>query len=408
MVFLKALSVFLGTVIGVGIFGLPFVAFKAGFFVIILFFLLMILVAVSIHFLYAEIVLGTKKIHRLPGYVEEYLGEKWKKITFLVVALGLMGALLAYLIVGGEFLNFLFAPYFGGSPFLYTLLFFALGSYLVFRGMKSISGVELSLLIVILIILVVFFIKALPSINIAHFKTLDFKFLTLPYGVVLFSLWGSALVPEIKEMFAASGANPHTKRGQGAKGAKNNEVSPRYGVRAKEIRTNLRKVILWGIIFAAVIYLFFIFIVLGASGPATSKEAISGLGGVLGNNVIKLGFIFGIIACFTSFIALALTLKKVFWYDFGLPKNLAWFLTCFLPLALFLFGVREFIGVIGFTGAIALGIEGIIIIFLYREFLKKKSPTFQRRRGMNPAFYLLVGIFILGIIFELAYFSGLL
>ena len=78
MNFLKALSVFLGTVIGVGIFGLPYVALKAGFFVTVFYFLFMVLIAVSIHFLYAEVALGTKGIHRLPGYVEKYLGEKWK------------------------------------------------------------------------------------------------------------------------------------------------------------------------------------------------------------------------------------------------------------------------------------------------------------------------------------------
>ncbi len=380
MNFLKALSVFLGTVIGVGIFGLPYVAFKAGFFVVVLYFLFMVLIAVSIHFLYSEVILGTKETHRLPGYVEKYLGEKWKKITFFIMIVGLTGALLAYLIIGGEFLNFLFAPYFGGSPTLYTFLFFALGSYLVFRGIKSISGVELFLLIVLLVILVTFFIKALPSIDIDYFKTLNLKFLTLPYGVVLFALWGSALVPEIKEMLALK-----TK-----------------GI--KETRTDLRKVLFLGTLFAAIIYLFFIFTVLGASGPATSKDAISGLGGVLGENIIKLGFIFGVIACFTSFIALALTLKKVFWYDFGFSKNLSWLLTCFLPLILFLLGVREFIGVIGFTGAIALGMEGIIIVFLYKEFLKKKPPTFQQKWGVNPALYLLSGIFALGIIFELVHF----
>ncbi|GAI06943.1 unnamed protein product [marine sediment metagenome] len=35
-----------------------------------------------------------------------------------------------------------------------------------------------------------------------------------------------------------------------------------------------------------------------------------------------------------------------------------------LILAFFLIGVREFIEVIGFTGAIALGMGGIIIVFL--------------------------------------------
>jgi len=374
--FFKALSIFLGTVIGVGIFGLPYIALKAGFFVVVLYFLLMTLIAVSIHFLYGEVVLGTKGIHRLPGYVEKYLGKKWKKLSFFVIAVGLAGALLAYLIIGGEFLNFLFAPYFGSSSTLYTLLFFILGAYLVFRGIKSISGVELSLLFVLLVILFIFFIKAFSFIDVDYFKTLNLKFLTLPYGVALFSLWGSALVPEIKEMLAASSPG-----------------------NAKGVRSDLKRVILGGIIFAAIIYLFFIFIVLGVSGAETSEDAISGLEGALGKNIIKLGFIFGIIACFTSFIALALTLKKVLWYDFGLPKNFAWFLTCFLPLTLFLLGIREFIAVIGFTGAIALGLEGIIIVFLYRGFLKKKFS-----KKMNPLLYLLSGIFVLGIVFELVHF----
>jgi len=374
--FLKALSVFLGTVIGAGIFGLPFVALKAGFFIVVCYFLFITFFAILIHLLYGEVSLKTKKLYRLPGYVGEYLGEKWKKITFFIIVIGLVGALLAYLIIGGQFLNSLFSPYFGDNFTLYTFLFFLSGAYLVFRGIKNISGVEFSLLVALFVILVIFLIKASPVINIDYFKTVNLKFLTLPYGVILFAFWGSALVPEIKEMFAASG----TKE-------------------LKEVRANLRKVIIWGIVLAAVIYLLFVFIVLGVSGSGTSKEAISGFAKVIGGNIIKLGFVFGVITCFTSFIALALTLKKVFWYDFGLSKNLAWFLTCFLPLILFLLGLREFIEIIGFTGAVALGGEGIIIVFLYRGFLKKKFS-----QKMNPIFYSLVGVFVLGIISETIYF----
>ena len=303
----------------------------------------------------------------MPGYVGEYLGKKWKKTTFFIIAIGLIGALLAYLIIGGEFLTSFLSPYFGRGVVFYTLLFFISGAYLVFRDIKAVSGVELFLLILLLSIFFIFFIKFFPVIEIDHFKGINLRFLFLPYGVILFSFWGATVVPEIKEMLAGS-------------------------------RINLRKVIIFGTIFAAVIYLFFIFIVLGVSGPNTSKEAILGLEQILGGNIIKLGFIFGVITCFTSFITLALTLKKTLWYDFGLPKNLAWFLTCFLPLILFLSGIREFIEVISFTGAVALGFEGIIIVFLYRAF---------RRKKINPLLYFLVGIFILGIIFEIVYFYNL-
>jgi len=70
-----------------------------------------------------------------------------------------------------------------------------------------------------------------------------------------------------------------------------------------------------------------------------------------------------------------------------------------LPLILFFAGAREFIKVINFTGAVALGGEGIIVIFLYRSFLKKKFG-----RDMNKVFYFLVFIFVLGIIFEIVHF----
>lgn len=367
MKFLKALAVFLGTVIGVGIFGLPFVASKAGFFVVLLYFLFIVLITILAFFLYGEVVLNTKGVHRLPGYVGEYLGEKWKKITFLVVAIGLIGALLAYLIIGGQFLSSFLSPYFGGSSTLYTLLFFILGAYLVFRGIKSISGIELLLLFFLFVILILFFIKAFPFIDIDNFKTFDLKYMAFPYGIILFSLWGSAVIPEIKEIVKGS-------------------------------RKELRKVIITGIIIVLMVYLSFIYIVLGSSS-VVSEDAISGLEKTLGSNIIKLGFIFGVITCFTSFLTLGLTFKKVLWYDFGFDKNLAWFLTCFPPLILFLLGVREFIRVISFTGAIALGFEGIIIVFLYKELLKRRLS-----KKMNPVLYFLVGIFILGIVLELVYF----
>lgn len=366
--FIKALAVFAGTIIGVGIFGLPYVASKTGFLIVVFYFILMSIIAIAIHLLFGRVASGTKGLYRLPGYAGEYLSGKWKAFSFLILVLGLTGALLAYLIVGGTFLNLFFAPYFGGNNLIYTLLFFSAGALLIFRGIKSISQIELALLFVFFGILLVFLIKAFPFININNFESVDFKFIAFPYGVVLFSLWGSALVPEIKEML---GGDAKT----------------------------LKRVIISGVLLAAVTYLFFIFIILGASGANTSKEAISGLANTLGGGVIRLGFIFGIITTFTSFLTLGLTLKKVFWYDLGLSKNLSWLIACFLPLILFFFGFRQFIEVIGLTGAVAIGLEGLIIVFLYREFLKKK---FQKR--MNFLFYLLPVFFILGAFFEIYYF----
>jgi tyrosine-specific transport protein len=365
--FSKALAVFTGTIIGVGIFGLPYVASKAGFFVVLSYFMLMTLAVIIIHLFYGEITAGTKELCRLPGYAEEYLGQRWKKIVFFISGTGLMGAILAYLIVGGEFLKLYFSPYFGGDSTIWTLIFFSLGAFLIFLGIKTISQIELSLLLIFFAILIIFFIKALPFIDFNYFFNFNWKFFTFPYGIILFSLWGSSVIPELKEMLA-----PDSKL--------------------------LKKVIIAGITISATTYLIFVFSIFGASGPLTSKEAISGFIQSIGDNILKLGFIFGIITTFTSFITLGLTLKKTLWYDFGLSKNLAWLIACFLPLILFFLGLREYIQIIGFIGAVMIGIEAIIIIFVYRNFLKLK------KRKMNPLIYSFCGLFSLGILFEAFYF----
>lgn len=365
--FLKALSVFVGAIIGVGIFGLPYVASKAGFFIVLGYFILMTIAVIFIHLFYGKIAAGTPELRRLPGYAAEYLSEKWKKITLFILGTGLLGALLAYLIVGGEFLKLSFAPFFGGGSAIWTLIFFSFGAFLIFRGIKTISQIELILFLVFFAILIIFFIKALPFINLNYFFTLDWKFFTFPYGVILFSLWGSAVIPEIKEMLF-----PDSKL--------------------------LKKVIIAGISLSAFTYIVFIFTIFGVSGPLTSKEAISGFIKVVGDNILKLGFIFGIITTFDSFVALGLTLKKTLWYDFGLSKNLSFFIACFSPLILFFLGLRGYIQVVGFIGAIMLGIEGIIIVFIYRNFLKLKE------KKINPLIYSFCGLFVLGILLEAFYF----
>jgi len=365
--FLKALSVFTGTIIGVGIFGLPYAASKAGFFVVLFFFLVIATVSIFNHLLYGEISLGTKGQHRLAGYTQMYLGRWWKGVAIFSLVFGIVGALLAYLIVGGEFLSLFFSQFLGGNNLIYTLLFFVLGAYLIFRGIKSICQIELALLGVFFVILVIFFIKAFPFINVSYFQAVDWRYFTFPYGIILFSLWGLTTIPEIKEILG-------------------------------ENRKLLRRTIIAGISLATITYLFFIVTIFGTSGFNTSKEAMSGFYQVLGDGIINLGFIFGMITCFTSFIALGLVLKKMFWYDMGIPKNISWFIACFLPLGLFLVGFKEFIDIIGLVGAVGVGLAGTVVVLIYREFLKRKSQK------MHLLLYLLPILLVSGIAFQIFYF----
>ena len=155
----------------------------------------------------------------------------------------------------------------------------------------------------------------------------------------------------------------------------------------------LKKIIPVSILIPILVYLFFIYLILGITGGQTTESALVGLKDFFGDGIIGLALLFGIVTTFTSFIALGLTLKKIFWYDLKIEKNIAGAITCFLPLLLFLIGIKQFIPVISFVGGVMLGIDGILILLMYRK--------------VNPRNILALFLFLVlfgGIIYEIIYF----
>lgn len=353
-----------GTIIGVGLFSLPYIASQVGIWVILGYFLGLGLLTIAIHLLFAEVALKTPDFLRIPGFVKFHLGEKMSKFSLLTFLLGMFGVLLTYLIIGGEFLYNLMFPFFGGNIIFYTFLYFAIGALIVLLGSKTVAKIEFLGLIIFFIVLLMIFYRGLPHFSfnnlLSHPAERDFF---LPYGPILFSLWGTALIPEIEEML----------------GKKKNL---------------LKKIIPVAIVIPIFAYLSFIFLITGITGQLTSKEAIVGLRNFLDNGIINFALIFGLLTTFTSFIILGLTVRKVFHYDLKINKKIAWAITCFVPLILFLAGLKDFIPVISFVGGVFIGIDGILIIMMYQK-IKKKTPLFT---------YPLILIFILGIIYQIIYF----
>jgi len=366
-----AISTLSGTIIGVGLFSLPYIASKVGLPVMLAYFLVLGILVTIVHMFFGELALKTPDYKRLPGFAKIYLGDVGRSVALISMILGLLGAVLAYLIVGGEFLANFFQPFFGGSNLGYTFLYFLLGAIFIFFDIKAVSKIEFWGLVLFVVILGIIFAAGFPAIKLENFslvamKTeIDFNNLFLPYGAILFSLWGAALIPEVEEML------------QGKKGL-------------------LKKIIPISIFIPILIYLFFVFFVLGVTGLETTLSALPGLKNFLNPTITSLGLFFGVLTTFTSFIALGLTLKKVFWYDLKIEKNVSWGIACFLPLALFLIGIKDFIGVISFVGGIMLGIDGILILLMY----SKIRP--ERKSLLYP----LALVFVLGIFYEIIYFTG--
>src|SRR4030042_6630003 len=140
--YIYSLAILSGTMIGAGFFSLPYITLRVGLWAIIGYFLFLGGLIVLIHLFFAELSLKTPDFKRLPGFARIYLGKRGEKVAIVSVILGLFGAILAYLIVGGELLNALLSPIFDGGIIFYTLLYFAIGAIFIFFGIKAIARLE--------------------------------------------------------------------------------------------------------------------------------------------------------------------------------------------------------------------------------------------------------------------------
>ena len=116
-----------GTTIGAGIFGLPYVFAKAGFFIGLIEFIILVGIILLIQQMLGEVALRTPGKKRLIGYVEKYLNPKWKSWIMTSIFLGSIGVLLVYIILGGEFLSALSGrDAFWGSTIFFIIWFLAI------------------------------------------------------------------------------------------------------------------------------------------------------------------------------------------------------------------------------------------------------------------------------------------
>jgi len=328
-----AIAILMSTIVGVGLFGLPFAGAQSGFLIAAVFLFLLVGIMLFLHLMYGQIVLNTKGKHRSPGYAGIYLGKTAKKILSCSVVLGFYGSLLVYIIIGGNFLNVILSPFINIDPVVFNILFFIIGAIVIYFGLNLIAELDLVMGGFLILIIFLFFFLGVPKIDINNLKIVNWHNIFFPYGAILYSLSGMAAIPEIRELF-------------------------------KKKEKNYKKAIVFGTIIPA-----------------------------------YLGSIFGFLACITSFFIIGLSLKKVFWYDFKIKKNLSWLLVCIIPLVLFLLGFRDFIFIIIVLGALLGGIEGTSIVLIYKKI--RDSKTKSCFMIPNILMYIIIAIFAFGFIYTL-------
>jgi len=342
-----AIAVLMSTIIGAGVFGLPYAGAQSGFLIAALFLFILTGIIILLHLFYGEVIHKTNKEFQLTGYVRQYLGDKVGKFIGFFAVIGFYGSLLVYMIIGGDFLYVAFSPFVGLPPIFFSLVIFVIGSIAIYFGLKLVSRWDLVINAVLIIVIVLLFCWASKIINIDNLKVVNFNKIITPYGAIFYSLIGIAALPEVWRVFSIKN------------------------------KSKYRKAIVIGTIIPAIIYLVFMVTIIGLNGQNVLPEAIRGLDKYLSKEIILAGSIFGFLMVLSSFFSLGIALKQTYICDFKINKNIAWLLTCFVPFALLLAGLRNFIVIIEVMGALIGATEGTAIILMYKKAIRPKAKAFN-------------------------------
>jgi tyrosine-specific transport protein len=364
-----AVATLVGTIVGVGIFGVPYAMSQVGLVIVLFYFVILGGIQLLQSLFYAEAVIACKDKARFVGLADRYLGPRARHLAAVALVLGFWSSIVAYILIGGTFLHLILSPLFGGEVFYYQIGWGLIGGLIVFFGLDFVEKIDFVSTVALgfsLIIVVVLTTQHLTVTNLLPFATGDFF---LPYGVILFSLSGLSAIPEMEDVM----------RGE---------------------HRGFRQAIITGSLIATVLTALFAVAIYGATGTATTMDAISGLKAIMGNGITLFAALFGFLAVITSYFVIALDLKLTFEYDYRLRNFSAWFLACIVPLILVLIGVKNFIGIISFSGAVFGGITAVIVSCLYIA-ISKKNLLRETRLGISLRWaYITIGVLLLGAIYE--------
>ena len=348
-----------GTIVGAGIFGLPFIVQQSGY-LPGLFWMIFLAGAVTLtHLLYAEVVMATPGQHRLVGYVRIHLGPWAERLEAFLSVTGLFGSSLAYLILGGLFVSQISASFFPVSAFWGSLLLFAFGLMVVRKGTAFLSGVDFWMTLVEMgSILLLAFIAA-TAVKVEHLATIHLDHGLLPYGIVLFAYGGLTVVTEVHDIV---GGDPR----------------------------KVRRSVVAGTLMAVGLTIAFVTAVVGGLGPETTSESIGGLSSKFGGSLPLLGAVAGLFSILTSYIVFTDYLNKQFRQDFGIKPFLAAIASVGLPFLLYLIGVRSFGRILELVGAVLVGVEGMFVAVMYLKVKREKRPSFLKIPNSLVYFLMLV------------------
>jgi amino acid permease len=324
---MKNILLIVGTTVGAGIFSLPLVFKQTGLLPFFLLLIILAFVTLRLNIYFAEITHSIKQKHQLPGYVSIVLSKKMGVFSILLHLFSTYGALIAFASIGGTFLSHLL----GTRPEIGRMLFFAIATgLLLFSGSKmekldevfaAGKGILFALLIVVAFLFYPFSkYHQAPLIGTSPY---------LAYGLILFSLTGFSIIPEL-----------HPEK--------------QY------------KKTIWMAQFLIVL-LYLIFTV------ALSPYVIGGAFQFANPLMAAFVNVTGLVSVFTTYLLLSLVTKDVYRKDIKMNEKGAFGFTAGIPFLAIFFHVDGFMKMLSLTGGIFLGGIGLFICEMHQSIYPEKN-----------------------------------
>ncbi|MFA6005926.1 MAG: aromatic amino acid transport family protein [Patescibacteria group bacterium] len=334
-----------GGIVGAGIFALPFALKQGGVLVFSLGLIVISVLMFAVNRMYRHVIDTVDERHQLIGYVTHILGKPTGMLVLFLDLFSLFGALLAYLIIGGEFLSKITLS----SSENMSFLFYGVAAILLLFAGKLLRGLDILFTILKGVLLVcitgigvyLLFTNGVPKIDLIGSNPLA------AYGAILFACTGFSIVPEL---FKDRQMSRSLLLGQGS-------VAFLYGAFA---------IALAGLV---------------------SGETFNGLNG-LAMVIFNLA---GVSTVFAPYLILSWVVYDIFNKDLGIAKRDSLILVVSVPLLLFLLGFHSFSAVISLSGGVFIGGIVIIITRMYMKAFPGKHVLWN---------YLIQAVFVVGILIE--------
>ncbi len=369
-----AAATIVGTVVGAGILGIPYVISQTGVTIGMIQLLVIGLIFILLNLYMGEIVLRTKGNHQLTGYAEKYIGKKGKILMTLSMVLGTWIALVAYGVGTGQVIAGILG---WGNPITYGVILFLVLSTILSFGINILENMEKLLVTVMVVIVVVIILQTIPFLRMDNLTTINYTHTISSFGVIFFAYLGSVSIVEAKEILGKK-------------------------------RHLLRRAIILGMTIPMIIYALFAFFVVGVTGANTTEVATIGLGLMSSKYIILIGNILALFTMSTSFLALGFAVKEMFQFDYKLKKNKALFCTLAVPFIIVTLNLTGFINALSIAGALEGGIISTLIIFMILKAKKKSDRKPEFTTPINkPAAVLIVLFFAAVMVYQVAKTFGL-